>query len=196
MLKLVNLYCFSAIFFVETQNKAWKRSWSSGDSCLVHYTRLVGSIRSAWRSHTEKPDVTWMRTYSSLSAQSHLAWGHEKNRTELLFKWGIRGGNDNSTSDREQRLWFMKEEGKSTIRSHSFPSSPFFSTFFTPLHPFAIVSLSWQWEAKPPIVGSLATKNSWCNDSYYLFNIISISLSLSCAYSHAYGLIIHIHAMF
>ena len=55
--------------------------------------------------------------------------------------------------------------------------SPFSFILFHFLHPFLVfVSLSWQWEAKPPIIGSLTTKHSWCNDSNYLLNAILVLL--------------------
>ena len=49
-----------------------------------------------------------------------------------------------------------------------------------PLSIFVFISLSLQWKAKPIIVGSLATKYFWCNDSNYLFNVISIHCSNLC----------------
>ena len=131
---------------------------------------------------------TALNTLISLNTQSM-----SKNMLVLCFKGKRRRNLGHSIQYQRVRVsaWPIGE-------NHSFGAPHLHFPLFSSISfvPFCICKFLMTITGSTTLVGSLATKQSWCNDSNYQFNVISILLSLFYAYYHVYDLITHAHVCY
>jgi len=118
-------------------------------------------------------------------APSHLLHDIVKTHSKVAFKWEKMGKKTVSVGIQKENPRARARKTKpplgATIYIHShLPFVPLYT--FTP---FVHLSLLWQWEAKTTHCWELSTKLSWCNNSYYLFNVnSSFIVSFLCLFSY------------